>query len=75
MIRLLVDRGLLPPSEIPFRLRLDERDIEELTGLESGYFRNMEQEPPSSVDSETSEEQGNDDQRSHSGILPFPGSA
>ena len=43
-IRFLIDRGVIPPSEIPFRLRLDEGDIEELTGLEPWYFRNRERE-------------------------------
>lgn len=38
-IEMLIDKHIIASSEIPFRLRLDQADVEELAGLEPGYFR------------------------------------
>lgn len=37
-VELLITKGIISPNELPLRLALAARDIEELTGLDAGYL-------------------------------------
>lgn len=71
-IELLIDRQVIAPTEIPFRLKLSARDIEELAGLDLGYFGQWETGSPDVLQFEVPtdpEDNGPDDQTS---IIRFP---
>ena len=38
-IQVLIGRGLVSPRDIPFRLGLDDSDVEELAGFERSFLR------------------------------------
>jgi Zn-dependent peptidase ImmA (M78 family)/transcriptional regulator with XRE-family HTH domain len=63
---LLVGRRLVPPRDISFRLALDDMDIEELAGLESGFLRRSPGGPTSVADEPSEQGPGPDD------LIAFP---
>ncbi len=71
-IELLIDRGVISSTEIPFRLGLSERDIEDLAGLELGYLRKSEMGSPVIPDSGMPVGLESDEGATQSDIIPFP---
>lgn len=67
-VELLVNKKIVDPTEIAFRLRLSDRKIEELAGLESSFLTNSSSNPATSIsldgESENTSDRGN--------ILRFP---
>jgi Zn-dependent peptidase ImmA (M78 family)/DNA-binding XRE family transcriptional regulator len=68
-IEMLMDKHIVSASEIPFRLRLDQADVEELAGLDQGYFREHDPEPDVLEMTPTIE---TDDNQDNPSILRFP---
>jgi Zn-dependent peptidase ImmA (M78 family)/DNA-binding XRE family transcriptional regulator len=71
-IELLIGRRAVAPNEIPFRLRLDESDVEQLAGLPAGFFSQKAMESPGMLRMAT--QSTPDDEPSDYGIIRFPGS-
>jgi Zn-dependent peptidase ImmA (M78 family)/transcriptional regulator with XRE-family HTH domain len=62
----LVDRRMVSPRDVGFRLALDDTDIEELAGLERGFFRGSPGAPAAPADGPHEGGPGSDD------LIPFP---
>ena len=63
---LLIERRLVSPRDISFRLALDDMDIEELAGLERGFLRRTPGDSTAPVDERCDPGPGSDD------LIPFP---
>ena len=70
-VELLNDRRAVAPNEIPFRLRLNDSDVEQLAGLPSGYFSQKAVELPGMLKMAT--QSTPDDEPPDYGIIRFPG--
>jgi hypothetical protein len=62
---LLISEGIIAPYDVPFRLGLPARDIEELAGLEPGYLVEAERKIDLLSANRT-------DENSNAAIIPFP---
>lgn len=72
-IETLIDRQVIDRTEIPFRLRLNGADIEDLAGLDSGYFGQEPNIPIGLREPADQEDTSGDESEELPDILRFPG--
>ncbi len=65
-LELLIERRMVAPNDVSFRLGLDDSDIEELAGLQRGFLRRSQSDP--SEQGEAAPGHGTD----NPDLIPFP---
>ena len=71
-IELLVKNQMIAPNEIPFRLGIGGRDLEDIAGLDHGFFEDDFEEPTQSIDSTPPTSPNDEETEKRSYIFKFP---